>query len=203
MQPFKRYAGDMAGESVAPGRLEQVRSFLNTWRIPNDTRTAVDDLEQRAGAERQWRRELPDVPVPAPGDLAALRGLRDDLRRALGTAHPDGLTERFAGLRLRAALQPHDAEHPVRLEPEHHSPASVLTALVVEAVSHGRWHRLRACPDCQWVFYDSSRNARRTWCSMEAGPDTRGCGSIAKTRAYRARRRRTPRPAAPERDPTH
>jgi predicted RNA-binding Zn ribbon-like protein len=37
------------------------------------------------------------------------------------------------------------------------------------------------------VFYDSSRNARRTWCSMTAAGGARGCGSIAKTRAYRAR----------------
>ena len=49
-------------------------------------------------------------------------------------------------------------------------------------------HHLRTCPDCGWVFYDSGRNARRTWCSMTAADGARGCGSIAKTRAYRARR---------------
>ena len=29
---------------VAPGTLEVVRTFLNTWRIPNDTREPIDEL---------------------------------------------------------------------------------------------------------------------------------------------------------------
>ena len=70
--------------------------------------------------------------------------------------------------------------------PERDTTASALVAIVVGAIAAGRWHRLRACPDCGWVFYDTSRNARRTWCSMTAAGGARGCGSIAKTRAYRA-----------------
>lgn len=34
--------------------------------------------------------------------------------------------------------------------------------------------RLRACPGCRWLFYDSSRGGRRKWCSM------RNCGNRAK-----------------------
>lgn len=34
--------------------------------------------------------------------------------------------------------------------------------------------RLRACPGCHWLFYDSSRGGRRKWCSM------RNCGNRAK-----------------------
>jgi predicted RNA-binding Zn ribbon-like protein len=38
------------------------------------------------------------------------------------------------------------------------------------------------------VFYDHSRNGRRTWCAMYAGtPDGRACGTIAKVRTYRRR----------------
>lgn len=47
--------------------------------------------------------------------------------------------------------------------------------------------RVRQCTgpadDCGWLFYDVSKNANRRWCSME------GCGSQAKMRRYRARRR--------------
>ncbi len=32
-----------------------------------------------------------------------------------------------------------------------------MLALVLTAVYEGRWHRLRACPDCGWVFYDTGR----------------------------------------------
>ena len=59
-----------------------------------------------------------------------------------------------------------------------------LLAAVADAQCAGTWDRLKACAadDCQWAFYDSSRNQSRTWCSMEV------CGNRAKTRAYRTRR---------------
>src|SRR4029079_6771547 len=33
----------------------------------------------------------------------------------------------------------------------------------------GGWARLKACSaeDCQWAFFDGSRNHSRTWCSMD------------------------------------
>jgi predicted RNA-binding Zn ribbon-like protein len=47
--------------------------------------------------------------------------------------------------------------------------------------------RVKQCagPDggCGWLFYDESKNGSRRWCSME------GCGSHAKMRRYRARKR--------------
>jgi len=50
---------------------------------------------------------------------------------------------------------------------------------------HGRWERLKACPreECEWAFYDKSKNRSGRWCSMEA------CGNIEKARAFRERRR--------------
>ena len=50
--------------------------------------------------------------------------------------------------------------------------------------SHGAWPRLKACTvdDCQWAFYDSTRNHSRTWCSMDV------CGNREKTRRYRERK---------------
>lgn len=46
--------------------------------------------------------------------------------------------------------------------------------------------RIKECPgagDCGWLFYDTSRNASRRWCSME------GCGSRVKMRQQYARKR--------------
>jgi predicted RNA-binding Zn ribbon-like protein len=65
-----------------------------------------------------------------------------------------------------------------------------LVSAALEAIAAGRWRRLKACPDCRWVFYDHSRNASKRWCLMTAGgPDGRSCGSIAKVRAHRRRTR--------------
>ena len=56
----------------------------------------------------------------------------------------------------------------------------------IELLTAGDLARVRQCPmpeGCGWLFYDTSKNASRRWCSME------GCGSHAKMRRYNARRR--------------
>ncbi len=48
--------------------------------------------------------------------------------------------------------------------------------------------RVKECPgadDCGWLFYDTSKNGSRRWCSME------GCGSRVKMRQQYARQRAT------------
>ena len=180
---------NMSNRSDAPGDLEDVRTFLNTWAIPNDSRMPVDDLDDLAGDRPRWAAAMPSLPAPAGGQVAALRRLRDNLRAALGQEHPLSLRPRLEALRLRARLAEPGQDGPaVRFAPERPTAETAILGTTLEAVRAGWWHRLRACPDCGWVFYDSSRNARRTWCSMTAGQGTRGCGSIAKTRSYRARR---------------
>jgi hypothetical protein len=171
--------------SAAPGELEQVRTFLNTWWIPNRTRQPVDDLGALAADPRRWSRALPAV--PRPDHLRGLPTLRDQLRAALGRTHPTALQPVVDAHRWHAELTESPAKQAVRWVPDRLTTASAIVAIVVDAVAAQTWHRLRACPDCGWVFYDSSRNARRTWCSMTAAGGARGCGSIAKTRAYRAR----------------
>jgi CGNR zinc finger len=176
----------MVNMSVAPGALESVRTFLNSWAVPNDTRVAVDRLPDLVHDAGRWRVALPGLPVPGSGEAADLTELRNRLRGALGQERPVSLQPLIDG-EWRIHLGCTADEPAVTLQPERRSTRRALLAIVVEAVYNGRWHRLRACPDCGWVFYDSSRNARRTWCSMTTGDGARGCGSIAKTRAYRAR----------------
>ena len=57
-------------------------------------------------------------------------------------------------------------------------------AIAYESMVAGTWSRLKVCPadDCQWAFYDHSKNRSGTWCSMQV------CGNRAKVRAYRERR---------------
>jgi predicted RNA-binding Zn ribbon-like protein len=55
------------------------------------------------------------------------------------------------------------------------------------AMLDGSWARLKACagPECEWAFYDRSRNRSGLWCDMAV------CGSRHKVRAYRSRQRGT------------
>lgn len=174
--------------SAAPGSLEQVRTFLNSWRLPHDTREPVDDLPGWLADPREWAVHLHDLPLPSADDIDELTVLRADLRAELGRAAP-------------SRLEPWLAQHPVVVRigsddrPVAHHGEGVLgrvLASVTEAVAAGWWPRLKACPDCRHVFYDHSRNRSRTWCGMYAGTaDGRACGSIAKVRRYRARQAAT------------
>jgi predicted RNA-binding Zn ribbon-like protein len=54
----------------------------------------------------------------------------------------------------------------------------------VEVLTDGDVSRVKRC-ECGWLFYDTSRNGSRRWCSME------GCGTQAKMRRFTAKRRAT------------
>jgi predicted RNA-binding Zn ribbon-like protein len=72
------------------------------------------------------------------------------------------------------------------LAPQAPGLAGALAAVVVpvaEATRDGSWERVKACraDDCQWAFYDRSRNRSGVWCDMAV------CGNRAKVRAHRRR----------------
>lgn len=160
----------------APGRLEEVRDLLNTWLIPNDTRIPMDALDLYARQRGLPARDWPD-----------LRRLRDDLRAAAEReARGEVALNAWVGqLRITPAIR--DGE--LAFGPARGAVAEFL-GIVLEAVAKGQWNRLKACPDCRWVFYDHTRNASKRWCLMTAGgPDGRSCGSIDKVRRFRERRR--------------
>jgi hypothetical protein len=159
-------------DQAAPGPLEYVRALLNTWLIPNDTREPADTFAEFAAGEG-WT-----------GPAARLvRRLRDDLRDAVETGDASCLNSWIAELDVRPAIDGGDLVYRHKA-----SPAGDLMATVIGAITAGTWRRLKACPDCRWVFYDHTRNGSKRWCLMYAGgPDGRACGTIAKVRRYRDR----------------
>jgi len=145
----------------APGALESIRTLLNTWSIPNDTRTPTDVFD-------------------GPPDI---RALRDDLRRAVERATPEAINPWITRLRVRPVIR--DG----RIEWTGRGDGAAIVGVALTAIADGTWPRLKACPDCRWVFYDHTRNGSKRWCLMTAGGSTgRSCGSIAKVRAHRQRR---------------
>jgi hypothetical protein len=159
-------------DQAAPGELESVRTLLNTWLIPNDTREPEDTFAVLA-AEQGWN-----------GPAARLvHRLRDDLRDAVETGDATCLNSWITELDLRPAIEGDDLGYRHKA-----SPAGDFLATVVRAITAGTWRRLKACPDCRWVFYDHTRNGSKRWCLMYAGgPEGRACGTIAKVRRYRDR----------------
>ncbi len=60
-----------------------------------------------------------------------------------------------------------------------------LVKSAVDLLMTGDQRRLRECAadDCGWLFYDTSRNQSRRWCSMQS------CGNRAKVQQFRERKR--------------
>jgi predicted RNA-binding Zn ribbon-like protein len=166
----------MAGNQAAPGALEDVRALLNSWLVPNETRVAEDRFPEFAAQHAVLDAERDDL----------LR-LRDDLRAAVeGSADSTAVLNDWID---RLGIRPQVVEGSIAYRHEG-GLAGALVAACLDALGAGRWHRLKSCPDCRWVFYDHTRNAGKRWCLMTAGgPDGRSCGSIAKVRAFRNRQR--------------
>lgn len=185
-----------ANSQAAPGTLEVVRTFLNTWWIPNDTREPTDELVSQIAMRQFYATWFgkgdEDSEISIVPEL--VWQLRADLRKILGKSEVLVLSEWLKCLPIEVKLTP-DEEGVPTLQ---YRPAGSVTCqlcaevlvLVVEAISRSTWVRLKACPDCQWVFYDHTKNQNKVWCLMTAsGPQGRSCGSISKVRRFRQRQK--------------
>jgi hypothetical protein len=61
---------------AAPGDLEEVRRFINTWSIPNQTRIETDLLPQLMSDPMEWQREVSACPLQPRDSLKVLLALR-------------------------------------------------------------------------------------------------------------------------------
>jgi predicted RNA-binding Zn ribbon-like protein len=175
----------------APGELELVRVFINTWN-------ADDDVEEIPGpAElRRWLVEhdllAPSARVSAIDHRQAIE-VREALRAALlansGLELDPAAAPVLDAASRRARLGVRfDAHGHVHAAPEAGGVAGALgrlLAIVASAQEEGTWTRLKAClaDDCQWAFYDRSRNRSAVWCDMKI------CGNRQKVRSDRERHR--------------
>jgi predicted RNA-binding Zn ribbon-like protein len=182
---------NMKEKQVAPDRLEHVRDFLNTWRIPNATRLKTDLFDSQEAVQHFQEAHFPAV--ERTGEVELIRQLRDDLRGTLGKENiADVLNSWFERFPIQVALKSEDGKTVLQYRPARHEAGlcGVILALVVEAVAQDNWRRLKPCLDCQWVFFDHTKNASKVWCGMLAySPEGRACGSIAKVRRWRERQK--------------
>jgi predicted RNA-binding Zn ribbon-like protein len=184
--------GESTAAKTAPQPLYLVQRFVNSI----DLESGEDELSSPE-ALRDWfvARGLMQAGEPVgPPDLARALDVREGLRAVLRNNNGLPLEERSlerldravrrAGVRVQFA--------PGR-DPELVPDASGvdgaigrLMAIVAAAVEQGRWERLKACPreECEWAFYDKSKNRSGRWCSMDS------CGNIEKAKAFRERQRR-------------
>ena len=174
--------------------MELVRAFVNTLDVEGET----DELETPEGlaAWLSERELMPSGEAAKPGDLERAVAVRESLRALLHSNHGeplepealDALNEISAGMPLVVRFTQDGVP---RLEPALGGVDEALGRLlsyVCVAMIDGTWSRLKICrnDECQWAFYDLSKNRSGTWCTMAV------CGSRMKTRAYRERQRARP-----------
>jgi predicted RNA-binding Zn ribbon-like protein len=181
----------MPAETRTSEDIELVSAFVNSLE-KNTTRPDEESFDSPE-ALGSWMSEhgIPPGDSLGPEDLSRAIEFREAMRLLL-VANNLGEVDPRALRRLRDAandglirVEIHDDGQAFARPAKEGVPAlfARLLAAVADAQCAGTWDRLKACgaDDCQWAFYDTSRNRSRTWCSMEV------CGNRAKTRAYRAR----------------
>lgn len=177
----------------APGDLELVQTFLNSrWDL---TSRNEEELASPSAVSR-WLVEhglFDRRHALTESDRRRVLEVREGLRTMLfvnngALEDPEAVARLNRALRVpRIYIQLAAADTPeFNPEPRDLDGALALIATIV-ALSQldGSWSRMKACRgrECGWAFYDYSRNQASSWCAMSV------CGSRAKVRAYRKRRR--------------
>lgn len=152
------------------------------------------------------RQEAAHQPAAARHTFNRALALRDHLTKIFGAVADGEPAAERSLLELRteyltalghARLAASDPGYNWTWDPDHLAldrPLWHVTRSAVQVLTQDDLGRVKQCPganDCGWLFYDTSRNSSRRWCSME------GCGSRVKMRHQYARLRAA---AAPKPD---
>jgi len=183
------------GDDLEPGRrdpapqpLRVIQQFVNTYNHElGDNRDRLRSLREA----REWLIEhslLEPARKLTANDLKRLRSLRETMRGLVGlsgdsesSALQDLSYDLGGGIRMNVAIA---SDGRVRLEPTGavvERIAGSLLVIVHEAMVTESWSRMKLCRQCEWLFFDHSRNRSGSWCAMAV------CGNRAKNRAYRKR----------------
>jgi predicted RNA-binding Zn ribbon-like protein len=186
-------ADDAPRREPAPSELELVRQFVNT----SDVESAWEGLATPAelGTWLTARGLLATNQRLTDRDLKTAVAFRDALRAVLAAnaGHGDASV-------ARRNLDHFASHYPLRmringtawLEPSSGrgvAPAIArLLGTIYQAMTVGTWQRLKICgnDECQWAYYDHSRNRSGAWCTMAV------CGNRMKGRAFRRRQAVSP-----------
>lgn len=169
------------GREPAPPPLRVVQKFVNTHNHE------LEPERDRLGTPAKATRWLADNGLLESGetltgnDARRLRRARETFRELAGPPSP----ESSPGHDLEAALRLRVGEDSrLRIDPSGVGAERVIGRLAVivhEAMIDGSWQRMKLCRECEWLFFDHSRNRSGGWCSMAI------CGNRVKNRAYRRR----------------
>jgi predicted RNA-binding Zn ribbon-like protein len=170
----------------APLPLLLVQGFVNT----RDLEDATDLLDVPATA-RQWLLDAGLLDRRSDlhaSDLERAREVREAIRALIegSDGRLESLRELAASHRAQLTLA---GDGTIGLENSRRGGLDdglfELLLIIHRAQQDGSWSRLKICAndECQWAFFDRSKNHQGNWCNMAV------CGNRLKNRELRARRR--------------
>jgi predicted RNA-binding Zn ribbon-like protein len=187
----KRRIGEQiepGGRPKAPGRLELLQRFVNTYNHDFPPEWDRIGTPEKARAWLREKRLLAQGDRVSDADVARLRELREAIR-ALAIANQGERPAAAAAEAIRRVSAPLgvsvDAAGRTALEPERGGVDGVVATLLGilhEAQLTGQWSRLKGCRQCEYAFFDRSKNRSAAWCAMSI------CGNRTKNREYYRRR---------------
>lgn len=167
-----RFAGGALALDVANSVVLRFDSWRRIDRFADVA--AMDSFAAAAnlyGAERE--RFGPLLPAP-PENRKSFLALREAIDRHFrkqvqDDARPDLLADLLEA--IAAVLR--------RAENGDHVTLDTATAhSALRLVTNPEPDRLKICPNCEWLFFDRSRNRSRTWCDMAV------CGNRTKAKRH-------------------
>ncbi|MED4584596.1 CGNR zinc finger domain-containing protein [Brevibacillus choshinensis] len=167
---------DWRGSGRRENRLEKaewLEQFLQQWGLsaplPIDRKISTELLNLRECMRRITESFVRSETV-VPEDLAAL-----NQALSLALAHP------------RLVVDGEGSYHMEQVSPISgwDQVISQIARSFAELLVHEEARRIKICDnhDCQWVFFDESRNRVRRWC------DDKMCGNLMKVRRFRERQK--------------
>jgi predicted RNA-binding Zn ribbon-like protein len=179
-------------DKPAPMPLLRVQSFINTRDVAEGTDRLAEP--EHAGAWLAAAGLIGSESEVGPAELREACEAREGLRALVRVNHGGVLGSEDLGALRKVAAQRRpavsvDASGAVELGVAEGGdlPDGLLGLLLIvrDAQADGTWLRLKLCanPECEWAFFDRSRNRQGSWCTMAA------CGNRLKNRRFRARGR--------------
>jgi predicted RNA-binding Zn ribbon-like protein len=182
------------GDATRPGpALERLIGFVNT-NEPQISQDRLGDPDQT----RDWLvAEGFKVEQLNRDEWAATIAFREGIRAAAAANNgydldPDAVTALQAaidrlGFTVRTTA---DASMQVDATTPAGRALAPLVGALMAAQADGSWTRVKACArdTCRWLFYDTTRNHSRTWCTSTT------CGSREKAKRYYRRQRQRGEP---------
>ncbi len=154
--------------------------FVNTADWSHDGQVVHEKIVTKTDLEA-WLNALTVDASTSGFKISELLAYRLELRRLLTNGGDPSVLNAVQNIKITPDSPPEQvgAQQPLQ---------ALLAISALSILFDGReLRRLKMCPSdgCGWLFIDETKNARRTWCSMET------CGNRAKAARHYARSKAT------------